>query len=525
MHSRHVPYFHRLARRGLRVVLISTFILLQACGGGGGGGQRSPAPLTPPAPPPPPPAAPTMEFTASAAKVAAGDTMTLTWSSANATGCTASGAWSGSQPPAGTAAVSQVAMGRHTYTLACTGAGGTVSKSLELLAVAKMWPTSYENKHNAGIDNPRLPYLTDVASIALEPQEMYFWSRAVAFADFFQDGTWGAIAFSTFYRDRFPGFNPNKQPDSPSKLYFLHRLPDGRWEDRTVSLLREGQSRFTCLQPNWLQVADFNHDGSPDVFLTCTGVDFQTADTQLDGLSDQFVVLSQPDGHYVINRLDMPKIYSHGAAVADIDGDGHQDILTVAAAAGSEGIGLPVVLWGRGDGTFQLDTSRFPAEMQNKPIFTLFAIPIDGQLKVVVSGNAPGAVSPPQPEWGYGTKVFRYVDGRFELEMDLTPTLPKVFDTDLTYGLALDVVYDAGYYYLWHVDERYRNNAIAKTHATTGQATVIWQRPIDTNNFESGSMKLMPSGDVLSQMAGCGTGTNVPGTYNYYACTWSFSVR
>ena len=387
-----------------------------------------------------------------------------------------------------------------------------------------LWPTSYENKHNAGIDNPRLPFLHDVASTTLEPEEMYFWPRSVAFADFFQDGSWGAMAFSAFWRDRFPGYNPNHMADSPSKLYFLHRLPDGRWEDRTVALLGEGESRFTCLQPNYLQVADFNRDRRPDVFLTCTGVDFLTADPEVDGLSDQFVVLSQPDGRYAINRLDMPPIYSHGAAVADIDGDGNQDILTVAPGVPTA-YAMPIMLWGRGDGTFELDATRFPAEMKNMPIFTILAIPIDGQIKVVVSGNAPGAVSPPDPEWKYGTKVFTYVDGLFQLELDLTPGLPEVYDTGLTYGLALDVVYDAGYYYLWHVDEYYQNYAIAKTHATTGQTTLIWQRPTDPNNWESGSMKLMPSGEVLSQMAGCGTGTDVPGAYNNYACTWSFSVR
>ena len=386
-------------------------------------------------------------------------------------------------------------------------------------------PTSYENKHNAGIDNPRLPYLSDVVSVVMEPQETYFWPRAVAFADFFQDDTWSAMAFSAFWRDRFPGYNPNRMPDSESKLYFLHRLPDGRWEDRTVSLLEEGQSRFTCLQPNFLQVADFNNDGRPDVFLTCTGVDFETANTTADGLSDQFVVLSQSDGRYVINRLDMPKIYSHGAAVADIDGDGNQDILTVAPDVPTS-FAMPIMLWGRGDGTFRLDATRFPAEMKSMPIYTIVAIPVEGQIKVVVSGDAPSAVSPPDPVWKYGTKVFRYVDGRFQLELDLTPFLPQVAGTDVTFGLGLDAVYVDGYYYLWHVssaDLAYQ--AVTKVHASSGQTTLLWQRPTDFNNWESGSMKLMSSGNVVSQMAGCGNGTHVPGSYNYYACTWSFSTH
>ncbi len=196
----------------------------------------------------------------------------------------------------------------------------------------------------------------------------------------------------------------------------------------------------------------------------------------------------------------------------------------MAARAGDYGIGIPLVLWGRGDGTFQLDTTRFPAEMQDMPIWTITAIPVDGQIKVVVSGSAPGE-APTHPEWRYGTKVFTYVDGRFQLELDLTPGLPYVPDTTLTFGLALDVVYDAGYYYLWLVGLDYLKYAVAKMHATTAQASVIKQWSADMNNWESGSMKLMPTGDVLSQMAGCGNGTDVPGGYNYWACTWSFSVR
>lgn len=79
-------------------------------------------------------AAPVVTFTSSAATVAAGGNVTLTWNAANATGCAASGGWSGSKAASGseTVAVSQ----STTYTLACTGTGGTVSRSVSVAAEA-----------------------------------------------------------------------------------------------------------------------------------------------------------------------------------------------------------------------------------------------------------------------------------------------------------------------------------------------------------------------------------------------------
>lgn len=500
-----------LQRRSSACFLSSLTLIVAACGGGSGGGSAT---STPP---------PTVSVNLSATKAFVNTPVTLTWASTNATVCQGTDAWTGEKAANGSLSVSHSAGGQFKYTITCTGSGGAVTETANLTVPMQVFRTSYENRHNIAIDNPRLPYLHDIVATQLEAAEGAFWARPVAFADFFQEGTVSAMAFSTFWRDVFPGFNANRVPDSPSKLYFLYRLSDGRWEDRTASLLRSDQSRFTCTTPNVLQVADFNSDGRPDVFLSCTGVDFLTANSEIDSQSDQFVVLSQPDGRYVINRLPIPKIYSHGATVADIDGDGNQDVLTVAPGASS--FGKPIVLWGLGDGTFRLDATRFPQEMNNQPIFGITAIPIDGRLRVLVSGNAPGAVSPPDYIYKYGTKVFSFVNGRFELDLDLTPGLPRVSGTTLTFGLALDVIYNAGYYYFWRVDELYQNNAVMKTDANTGATTVIWQRPVDTNNFESGAMKLMPTGVVLSQMAGCGRGTNVPGTYNFYACSWSFSVR
>ncbi len=70
---------------------------------------------------------PTLTLSASPASVLKGASSTLTWSSTNATSCTASGAWSGTQSTSGTSTVSPTAT--STYTLNCTGAGGSVSKS------------------------------------------------------------------------------------------------------------------------------------------------------------------------------------------------------------------------------------------------------------------------------------------------------------------------------------------------------------------------------------------------------------
>jgi hypothetical protein len=73
--------------------------------------------------------APTATISANPSSVAAGSPTTLTWSSTNATACTASGSWSGTLATSGTQSVTPSAIGSYTYTLVCTGAGGNASAS------------------------------------------------------------------------------------------------------------------------------------------------------------------------------------------------------------------------------------------------------------------------------------------------------------------------------------------------------------------------------------------------------------
>ncbi len=97
---------------------------------GTGGTTRQSVPVTVSAAPPPPPPtpAPTVSLAANPSTVASGARTTLSWSSTDATSCSASGAWTGSKALAGneeSAALSANA----SFTITCAGAGGTTSRT------------------------------------------------------------------------------------------------------------------------------------------------------------------------------------------------------------------------------------------------------------------------------------------------------------------------------------------------------------------------------------------------------------
>ena len=87
------------------------------------------------------PAAPTVTISVSPSPIILGSSATLTWSSTNATSCTASGAWSGVEATSGTQSVTPTSTGTDTYSLSCTGAGGTGSNSATLTVNAPAAPT------------------------------------------------------------------------------------------------------------------------------------------------------------------------------------------------------------------------------------------------------------------------------------------------------------------------------------------------------------------------------------------------
>jgi serine protease len=102
-------------------VLVVT-VVISSCGGGGGGGSANSAsgPV------------PTVSFSSSSSSVFVTNTSNLTWSSSNATSCTASGEWSGGKSASGSEEVTISIMGDNTFTIKCSGTGGSKSASVTI---------------------------------------------------------------------------------------------------------------------------------------------------------------------------------------------------------------------------------------------------------------------------------------------------------------------------------------------------------------------------------------------------------
>jgi len=135
---------------------------------GSGGTTIASATLTVSAVAPPPPAAPTVTIAANPPDITLGQSTTLSWSSTNATSCTASGAWNGAEPTGGSMNESPDAAGSDAYTLNCSGAGGSASASASVTVTAAT-PAA-----------PTLSITAQPAAITLGQSTTLNWSSANA---------------------------------------------------------------------------------------------------------------------------------------------------------------------------------------------------------------------------------------------------------------------------------------------------------------------------------------------------------
>ena len=276
--------------------------------------------------------------------------------------------------------------------------------------------------------------------------------------------------------------------DIPGVAYFLAIDKNGKWVDRTSELLKTIDNRKTCVSSSYSIVADFNNDGKPDIFISCTGLDYTIpgADPSIY-LSNQVLFLSQPDGSY--KRVEVPySMYAHQSAAADVNGDGFMDIVVADASAMSG----PVMLLGHGDGSFTVDKTIIPKNLQDYTggpttiIGGVQLIPIDNRLDVVFGGNG-------NTIWLQGNKL-----GSFDIGSTKIFQIPSSVAKGVPYQSPLDVVYIDNHFYLYTTsqwDAAGVEWAVIKYNLDAVTSSVIYTFDNPTVTLRPYSAQIKPTSD------------------------------
>lgn len=401
--------------------------LLVACGGGGN--SSAPVISTP---------VPTVSVSLSQPKATVGSSVTLTWSSTNATSCVGLDSMTaGAQATSGSKTISPTVGGQFTYTISCDGAGGTAKNSALLIVPIPVLRSSYENKMAAGK--------------ALGPQRLD--GGAIAYADFFQDGSYSAVTMTLEY----DAGKPIGQA-LPGHIHFFQRV-NGSWTDMTSKLL---SSTTGCIHARKAMVADINGDGKPDVVFACHGYDSSPYPGE-----EQHVLLSQVDGTY--KNVTLPiAAYAHGGSVADVSGNGYADVIYTDTSIRRQ----PFYLVNNKDGTFTEDSTRIPQSLKQLGIYSLEFIKFSNVNKYdmwvggVYDLSDPGAITP----------TVYYNDG----SNGFNDTQKRVIVPQTNKIVTLDIISESGKLYTLYETDNYKGTSIDKFDMTTGTSQLIYSH---TGNY------------------------------------------
>lgn len=352
---------------GVFAVTVSAMVLT-ACGGGGDGSTPATSPSASPAP--------TVTLALDQPKVALGQNAKLTWTTANATFCSASGAWTGTQATSGTSIQTAATPGQTVFTLECSGPGGSAKQSATMMVPLPVEKSSYLNRMAAvaSIGPQSIPQTGNLPGAT---------TLAYALGDFFQEGTYSLVS----HTQEADNSKPFAQGAIPGHIKFWKLDAKGNWVDHTSDILPDNSG---CVWPRKILVADFNGDQLPDVYVSCTGFDAAPFAGE-----NQRILLSDKTTHTYKNTVVPVIAYAHGASAADIDGDGNVDVI-VADMNGNGSRNQLYALKGNGDGTFTVDynaVDRIELNNQaNGPMWTTELIDLDqnGTYSLIAGGNETG---------------------------------------------------------------------------------------------------------------------------------------
>jgi hypothetical protein len=363
--------------------LVSSALLagmLAACGGGGGGGYGST------------PLAPTINFSAptAATTINFGQSMTVTWSSAYTTSCTASasstaaGAFTGTQPTSGSVTVVPTAPGSYTYTLNCTGTGGSKSTS----ATATVTPNLLAALAPTGT-------IVTVGS-AVDPTNGDFNPYGLTVAP----ATVGQIAKGDLVVCNFNDSAGNQ--GNGTTIIGLHPGTTAAMPYRIAqSAALLGCNALTMLPDDSISAAAWSSNLNPLVSATGTvGAPF-TADTFADPWGEAFVAAkgSQPAALYVSNAPDNNGVVAVGGTIdrISLDVSNAQTAFTEILTGLCSG-GVPGAIFGPAGLTYDVSSDTlYVVDTSSASVIAIAgvsSVPKDG---IVAAGQCSATTPTPVP--------------------------------------------------------------------------------------------------------------------------------
>jgi len=220
-------------------LVTATSYTLTCTGAGGSASQTVTVTVTPPPP--------TVNVAANPASVVSGSVSNLTWSSSNATTCAASGGWSGARATSGTASTGPLTT-TTSFTLACSGPGGTVNRSVTVSITGATASFGLNFPGSAAVSTTmRFRFLNP---LAIYPAT-YIWrayprQQAGYYTAFFWGNDDGQEDLSTFL---WVG------PSEADSYYGAHPYPDGgsaaqthQWE---ISVLQADYVNGVVVYDRW----------------------------------------------------------------------------------------------------------------------------------------------------------------------------------------------------------------------------------------------------------------------------------
>ena len=487
---------HLLAKVNfLLAVFAST--LLMACGGGGGTNSTN--------------TKPTVTVALSQPKVNIGASVTLSWTSTNATSCKGlSGISAGALNINGTMLIIPTAAGQVNYTISCDGEGGGSVSSVLLITPIPVQSTSYLNAKNINIPSQKYP-----ATSQLEHTANYsdYLGAGVAFADFFQEGKNSMVWFTNRTNYKQPA-----EPSPPGTIKFFKFDDNGNPIDYTSTVLN---NLTGCISPRKLLVADFNGDGKPDIFAACHGAEWGAVWAG----EHPRILLSQPDGKYKNVELNV-NCYCHSATAADLNGDGFVDILTSDIRVQIPGSDVStestsMILLsndGKGNFTTQRDYSSIeismPSIVSYSPLvyssvyinktnaFTMELVDVNGD------GN-PDLIFGTTDDMFFPSRVYLNRNNRFNI-------VDAIIPINISNFWAIDIVVSNSniyFYGLKNYNTTYDSINIYKYNFSTGAGSVIYNsngRRWLNANIEIDWVWMFPYNGNLVPLSDLYTGVSIP---------------